>query len=180
MPRTKGQKTLYMERKEKGLCVSCGQKHERTTAYCKSCTQKVIEYDRKRIEKGMCLRCRAVLPVEGKKHCQRCLDFMNRPEEVERKKVYRRGIRKEVIEGYGGKCTCCGEANLGFLSLDHVNNDGKAHREEVGAAIQTVFWARKNGYPNNLTVLCYNCNLGRQFNGGVCPHKTGGLEYAAV
>ena len=76
-------------------------------------------------------------------------------------------------------CACCDETILGFLTLDHANNDGKAHRAIVNAGRApsgaTIYqWLRVNNYPQNLglRVLCFNCNAGRQWNGGVCPHLT--------
>jgi hypothetical protein len=39
-----------------------------------------------------------------------------------------------VLAAYGGKCVCCGEAEEAFLTLDHVNNDGKQHRAELGCS----------------------------------------------
>lgn len=82
--------------------------------------------------------------------------------------------KRIVIERYGGKCACCGEANLAFLSIDHVNNDGAQHRRNIGhgkTSTRIYAWAMKNDYPDSLQVLCMNCNCGKQWNGGVCPHE---------
>jgi hypothetical protein len=88
--------------------------------------------------------------------------------------------RLKCLIAYGGnppKCACCGESIFQFLTLDHANNDGSSHREALTgyrrAATQSFFRALiKKGFPNNppLIVLCYNCNLGRERNGGICPH----------
>lgn len=43
------------------------------------------------------------------------------------------------------------------MSIDHVNQDGAMHRREVPAA-QIYKWAKDNKYPQNLRVLCQNCN----------------------
>jgi hypothetical protein len=98
----------------------------------------------------------------------------NRERESARRKAKLRAERREVIEAYGGRCACCGEANMGFLTLDHVNDDGAEHRRSIGAgrsSLRVYRWAKANGYPDTLRVLCANCNCGRQWNGGVCPHK---------
>lgn len=86
--------------------------------------------------------------------------------------------RQRVLQRYGGKCACCGEADLRFLSLDHVNDDGAAHRKALsvtygGYAI--ISWAIRNNCPPSLQALCFNCNCGKQVNGGVCPHKSAPL-----
>jgi hypothetical protein len=80
--------------------------------------------------------------------------------------------RVQVIEHYGGVCTCCGETNPAFLSVDHVNNDGAEHRL-VTNNTNICGWLVRNGFPDGFTVLCYNCNLGRQHAGldYVCPHN---------
>ncbi len=38
-------------------------------------------------------------------------------------------LRTQVINSYGGSCVCCGETELVFLSIDHINNDGDKHRK---------------------------------------------------
>jgi hypothetical protein len=84
----------------------------------------------------------------------------------------RRAQRMEALVAYGGTapaCACCGESVLLFLALDHVNGGGhRQHRELGGGGFYT--WLRKNNYPEGFQVLCHNCNLGRQINGGICPH----------
>lgn len=81
--------------------------------------------------------------------------------------------KKEVVEAYGGKCSCCGEANLGFLTIDHPNNDGKAHRKQIGGGGYKLYnWLKRNKFPAGFEVQCWNCNCGRAANGGTCPHKT--------
>jgi hypothetical protein len=72
---------------------------------------------------------------------------------------------------YGGKCACCGEDDIRFLSLDHVNNDGSEHRKTLRDN-QILANAVANYQPDKYQILCYNCNCGRSSNGGVCPHKS--------
>ncbi len=79
-------------------------------------------------------------------------------------------LRAEVFAHYGGKCTCCGETRTEFLSIDHKDNDGAAHRKEIGETAHHLYaWAKKNGYPDRLQILCFNCNFtyGKL---GYCPH----------
>ena len=81
----------------------------------------------------------------------------------------RHKLRIEVIAAYGGKCPCpCGESKMRCLTLDHVNNDGAAHRKSIGYACSasTYRWARSNNYPASLRVLCWNCNMSRQIYAG--------------
>ncbi len=79
-------------------------------------------------------------------------------------------MRDEVFAAYGGSvCACCGETDIRFLTLDHINNDGGVQRKVLGRS-DTYRWAKENGFPSGLQVLCYNCNMGKAKNGGVCPH----------
>lgn len=99
------------------------------------------------------------------------------PEEYERHKrrVIERAdkIRNEVFAAYGGfVCACCGERNRMFLTIDHIHGCGGAERRKQGLGHVFYGWLRKHGFPPGYRVLCYNCNLGRAKNGGVCPHHT--------
>ena len=79
---------------------------------------------------------------------------------------------KEVFDHYGNECTCCGETIRLLLTIDHINNDGAMHRKILGKSnIQLYHWLKKNNFPSNFQTLCYNCNIGKYKNGGVCPHK---------
>ena len=78
-----------------------------------------------------------------------------------------------MFKAYGDCCACCGEVNKGFLSIDHVNGGGRAHRRAVGGTLQVLREIAKAGFPPDYQLLCFNCNLGRQYNGGECPHKVG-------
>jgi hypothetical protein len=56
--------------------------------------------------------------------------------------------------------------------MDHVENDGAAHRRQIGDGSDAlILWLKKNGFPAGFQVLCANCNHGKRVNGGVCPHK---------
>jgi hypothetical protein len=100
---------------------------------------------------------------------------VNRDERLARRRVQSRNINQRlklrVYEAYGNRCVCCGEDNLGFLSIDHINGGGRAHRQEVGGGVQLWRLIVKAGFPDDFQLLCYNCNLGRYHNGGTCPHK---------
>lgn len=78
--------------------------------------------------------------------------------------------KKEVIDNYGGKCGCCGEKQIEFLTIDHKNGGGAKHRKEIG--VRLYWYLKKHNFPKNLglRVLCMNCNMATRF-GNVCPHK---------
>lgn len=107
-----------------------------------------------------------------------------------RMKYYNRNIEKEEMENTAIKlecfkiysenkifCACCGETNYSFLTLDHTNNDGYLEKR-VGTkkrlgGIQLYKCLKRRGFPNKekFQVLCWNCNCGKDMNGGICPHK---------
>ena len=100
--------------------------------------------------------------------------YPERDKEYQRR--HRRKLKAEVLGHYGGKCACCGEAELMFLTIDHVDDNGADHRREVGdgtgfCGAEFYRWLRANDYPEGFQVLCANCNCGKQWNGGICPHK---------
>lgn len=84
----------------------------------------------------------------------------------------RQEIRQKFIDGYGGKCTCCGEATPEFLTLEHPNRDGKEHGQRKGCKGSTGKYRDviKRGFPKEYTILCCNCNYAERY-GKQCPHK---------
>jgi hypothetical protein len=74
-----------------------------------------------------------------------------------------------ILDHYGHVCACCGEATEGFLTIDHIENDGSVHRAVIRQSLYP--WLLKHNFPDGFQTLCYNCNCGKARNGGVCPHK---------
>lgn len=84
-------------------------------------------------------------------------------------------LRAKILAAYGPHCSCCGETEVLFLTIDHVNNDGKQHRVKHGNQANLYRSIVRAGFPSDYRILCFNCNSGRQLNGGRCPHKGGGI-----
>jgi len=80
-------------------------------------------------------------------------------------------LKKEVMAHYGGRCACCGESNIEFLTIDHANGDGRLHRAVVGKGKLMYADIKRRGFPDDqgYRVLCLNCNTSLGFN-GYCPH----------
>jgi hypothetical protein len=99
----------------------------------------------------------------------------HRNENIEQYKIKERRkrllIKEKVINGYGGKCKCCGETLLDFLTIDHINNDGAIHRKEFGRAGKIHRWIISNNFPEEFQVLCFNCNYSKFLNNGKCIHQ---------
>jgi hypothetical protein len=75
-----------------------------------------------------------------------------------------------VLEHYGGRCVCCGEAHFEFLAIDHTDGGGEAHRAVVGQGSLMVDWIIENEFPSNFRILCHNCNQAMGYYGR-CPHQ---------
>ncbi len=68
-------------------------------------------------------------------------------------------------------CPKCNVVGTKFLSVDHINNDGKDHRKEIGKTSYRLYkYIIENNFPNDFQVFCMNCNWGKNINKGICPH----------
>lgn len=87
-------------------------------------------------------------------------------------------IRVECLTHYGNgrlACVCCGETELGFLTIDHVNGGGRKHTRSIKRSGPTFYlWLIQQGYPLGYQTLCMNCNLAKA-RLGECPHVTAKL-----
>lgn len=83
---------------------------------------------------------------------------------IDGKRKKRQRLRKEVMEGYGGKCAHCGFDDDRALVLDHVNDNGAEERKQwIGKA--DFFYQKiiNDGLPSDYQVLCANCNTIKEF-----------------
>ena len=84
-------------------------------------------------------------------------------------------IKNQVLGHYSPnlECICCKTKGLSFLTLDHINDDGAQFRGKKQTFTGTAFyhWVKRNNFPKNLQVLCYNCNNAKHWNNNICPHK---------
>ena len=112
--------------------------------YCKNCINKYCA------ERGQ------IPEIRGKRN--------------ETSRLKRERIKIETMNAYGGKCKCCNESRTQFLTIEHLNSDGKEDRKNVGSGVCIYYWLKRNGFPkDNYTCLCINCNFSRGMY-GYCPH----------
>lgn len=119
--------------------------------------------------KGLCIDCPKSSPkpaIKGTLRCAKCIEQIS----VNAASWYSR-TKLEVITYYGGVCECCGESNIKFLTMDHIDESGAEHRRIDRSAITLYRWLKRHNFPNGFQVLCFNCNCGKSCNGGICPHK---------
>lgn len=84
---------------------------------------------------------------------------------------FRRRVRLEVLTKYGLRCVCCGETELAFLTIDHVQGGGRRHRERIGGTTALYNELRRQPKSPDFRILCSNCNCARGFY-GTCPHES--------
>lgn len=147
-----------------GTCLACGRPTAENRKSCVACSTRATNSTMSRYHvnkaNGVCPQCGA--ETNGRFRCDIChqshllagtIDWHTK--------------RAIVIDHYGGHCKCCGETTHQFLEIDHINSDGREHRISTGRHVME--WIIKNNFPDNLQVLCANCNRGKgKF--GVCPH----------
>lgn len=128
-------------------------------AYCKPC---VLADNRERKAEAMLDPERAARYREGW---------------LRRNRAYARRLRAAILEGYGGTCACCGETTPQFLAIDHIHNDGAAHRASLSMGRKSpdpmgfYRWLRDQGFPRDrFQLLCHNCNGAKAWY-GACPHS---------
>jgi hypothetical protein len=164
------QSRLKSRRRSRSLC-QCGNSLAEGKTYCAGClvaaVGRAIGKQNERRAAGLCYSCGAA-PVPGRKQCRKCLDYWN-----ERAKKHFRERRVRIIEHYGGRCACCGIAEIEFLGIDHIHGGGRRKRNADGTVGSQLYnWIVKQGFPADMfQILCHNCNCGRYQNGGVCPHQ---------
>jgi len=84
------------------------------------------------------------------------------------------------MDKYGGVCHCCGEDELLFLTIDHKNGGGSADRAKGLTGTRWYLHLLRTAIREDLEVLCYNCNIGKEGGGGICPHKSGKTDLSSI
>jgi len=159
------QKRLRDNRRKAGLCIGCGNNPPATNRVrCEKClgyfcNKQRSQQQRRTADDDRCSTC-GKPPKPGFRQCRACHN---------RSKLIKETLRREVIQAYGGQCVCCGEKEIKFLQIDHVDGNGAAHRRQIGRS-NLYRWLRNNHYPEGFQVLCASCNWAKGIY-GVCPHQ---------
>lgn len=154
-------------------------------SFCKKLLPKIKFCKNKYLKDGLNHRCRKCVSSEKKKWYKRNPNYFKDHAKKWRKanpEIYKRSaaqarsiyvikIKDRVFSYYGRKCKCCGEAEIKFLTIDHIKGGGRKHREALGIkdGFSIYSWLVKNNFPKGFRILCMNCNFASRF--GRCPHK---------
>ncbi len=119
----------------------------------------------------------AIMDSEERRTYNKNYQKTNRKMLNARERLYERRLWREAIEGYGGRCQCCQEGILRFLTIDHINGERPEFRDlkptkgKNRAPAKTLYlWLKRNNFPPGFRVLCWNCNQATRW-GEECPHK---------
>ncbi len=124
-------------------------------------------YEEKQKAKGLCAKC--IRPVNQARLCKKHLEkgriqFIN----------HSRQLKELCLSHYGGKCACCGENRIPFLTIDHINGNGNVQRKALfGSNVGGTHmyrWLIKHSYPSGFQILCMNCNFATRYR-NICPHN---------
>jgi len=88
------------------------------------------------------------------------------------KYLYREKLKIKILAKYSDNkicCAYCGEEDVDVLCIDHINNNGTKHREELnvsqkggGAGTRVYEALNKLDFQLGLQVLCFNCNTKKE------------------
>lgn len=152
-----------------GLCSDCGEDPslpgKRLCEPCKDAhADRFRDWRAQKLSDGICSRCGINQIVVGLKQCEEC--------SLKRKKLDL-SIKLQILEAYGNQCVCCGEKEIDFLAIDHIDNDGNKDRQpgRAGGGISFYRVIIKRGFPSNLQILCHNCNWSKHVHKGKCIHQ---------
>ncbi len=123
-------------RKQSGLCYTCPSKARPGTTRCERCRQKRSKRESERS---------AVLVASGITHPNNLL---------------RADQKRMVMDHYGPGCRNCGETELAFLTIDHIDGSGNRDRKlNKNNAGKTLYKKLINtDFPLGYQCLCWNCN----------------------
>lgn len=132
---------------------------------------------------GLCTQCGKNAAISSQRHCEPCHSLILKrakayriadpARQAEYRKTFFRAIKDRAYAILGEVCSCCGEQDRRFLTLDHVHNDG--YKDKKRRQNLTYLMYREvavDGVVGKYQILCWNCNCGKRVNGGICPHQT--------
>lgn len=174
-----GRREDYANNKEKYLAESKRWREENKDAYAVSVLKSRVKRRPKQLEYNDAYSRNnrdSINEKARKKYAQKMLDPLFKESERLRSLAKNRQEKEFILHAYGNQCACCGEKEVIFLTLDHINRNGNDQRRKFGIPGGHAFYRflRKSGYPPGYQVLCFNCNSGEHLNGGTCPHKCKG------
>lgn len=120
-----------------------------------------------------CVHCQKPLP-DGyeQESCRSCKRILKR---AAGESGWRWKLFVEILDHYSWFCQCCGCDIPEFLTVGHKHGGGNLQREEIRKVKQVHEWYRwiiDNGFPEDLQIECWNCNMSRnRTENEECAHQ---------
>ncbi len=168
---------LRNRHKDAGLCITCANPHKTDSVQCQACIDVTVTKNSHRrmdrILKKLCVMCGKGTPIDGKITCELCIgkSKVRYIADIEHRRAQARinyhsrytALKVAVYHAYGDMCKCCKSVANESFTLDHVNNDGNAHRDILSTkGGETMLrWIRDNDFPSSIQLLCGNCHLAK-------------------
>jgi hypothetical protein len=115
----------------------------------------------------LCCMCKLEKPIAqfwNTTRINRCKDCDKRYNRTKHRETAKQKI-VNAINKLGGKCACCGETTVEFLTFDHMN--GRITQKGFNNYRVAVSVLRGE---SDIRVLCMNCNHSYGVR-GYCPHR---------
>lgn len=162
----------YVKEKEK----ECQKKYRSTPEYKELSRMYELKNKTKRQKQARIWR-----ELNKEKISKQEKEYNSRPDVKKRVKEYsfEKRLKQKIqvynhYSNYDIKCNCCGEKQIEFLTLDHINNDGSQHKKEnnISGGHKMREWIIKNNFPPGFQILCWNCNCAKGVDlENICPHQ---------
>jgi len=100
------------------------------------------------------------------------LRFINKDEynKYARDRYAKRKLIVMMHYSKNGKCQCCGESTIEFLTIDHITQRKLLNHLRGFSGRKLYDWLIQNNFPDGFQVLCFNCNFAK-WKMGRCPHQ---------
>jgi len=98
----------------------------------------------------------------------------------------RRKIKVEVLSYYSlhdiPECIVCGRIDITKLEIDHIEDGGNKHREQLNNHGGYAFyrWLKINGFPEGYQTLCRSCNEDKSFITGTRKGVSGRKGFSVL
>jgi hypothetical protein len=153
-------------KKHRGTCIECNRKQQRERNY----QRYHEEPDYKKKRQAATARYRKTDAY----HKLWASEEHRQKERRNARKAWQR-LKAEIIAHYSHgtmKCSKCSHCDIRALTIDHINNNGAAHRAELKRQGVDKFyhWLKRSGWPKGFQVLCMNCQWEKRWDEGDLKH----------
>lgn len=118
----------------------------------------------KRIRKDwrrLCVRCHSAFDRKIKIKKMPTQEINRREKTRITQGNFQRKLKDEALTHYGNQCRKCGEKDKKVLII----SGGEKYRKDI--KYQICYWLKRNNYPKEFFILCWNCRVRYEKNSGL-------------